>query len=43
MGQLDQSAADCKKALELNPDDLVQPIMLSRNLSDAGTAARCFA
>ena len=30
MGQLDQSAADCKKALELNPDDFGAPTMLSR-------------
>jgi len=30
MGQLDQSAADCKKALELNPDDFGGPITLSQ-------------
>ena len=30
IGQLDQAAADCKKAQELNPDALSPPITLSR-------------
>ena len=30
MGQLDQAAADCKKALELNPDIWTGPILLSK-------------
>jgi predicted Zn-dependent protease len=30
MGQMNQAAADCKKALELNPDVFGGPIMLTR-------------